>query len=190
MGLSVMMDALNTQAEILHRFANLFADAAQIDRDYETGDGISMPAVQFLCAIVDHPGISGVQLADRFACTPSAVSQILKWLESHGYIRRESHQEHGKGKQNFPTERGEQLCEAHRRTDASVLVEVHKCLLRNCSTDEIAAFYRVMHSFNGIMAAELRKQLRRRQEMSLKTQRASNHIAHQEENLQSNIEEE
>lgn len=145
------------QAEILLRFVNLYVDAEQRSRDYGTGENVSMAAIHLLCTIRENPGIGGIQLAERFYCTPSAVSQNLTWLEKRGYLRRELLAGQGKVKTNYVTEKGLVLCDAHQHSDAAMLSELYHRLLQNCTADEINAFYRVMYYFNEIMAEERRR---------------------------------
>ncbi len=154
MGFSVTRDILLEQADVLYQFMNLFTDEAQRSRDYGTGESVSMSAVRVLCAILESPDIGGIELADRFYCTTSAISQNLNWLEDHGFIQRVKRYEKNKRKINCITEKGKALCEAHQLENVEMLSTAHDCLIQECSKDEILSFFKVMRLLSSMMASE------------------------------------
>jgi len=158
------IDTLLERADSLYLFVNLFSDYEQTHRDYGAGEEMTMTAIHILAAVDENPGISGAQLAEKFFCTTSAISQSLTWLEKRGYIIRVVEKGHSKKKMNFSTKLGKKLCNAHRDFDIQSLTKTYNYLLRDCTPDEIVTFYKVLQVYNSIMMAGRKKRMRLRQE--------------------------
>lgn len=50
--------------------------------------GLSVPQYAALMTLRDHPGISGVALAERCLTTPQAMAAQLKVMEANGWLER------------------------------------------------------------------------------------------------------
>ncbi len=72
-------------------------------------------AAGMLDTILDDPGISIAEISRRTPVSPQAVSQVVKRLESLGFVERRSTGRGGRGVSLYVTERGEA---AHREADA------------------------------------------------------------------------
>lgn len=151
-------EGLLEKAEILYQFVALFSDYEHTVRDYSPQVSMSMSEIHILVHINEVPGITGVELADKFLITPSAISQILARMEAEEYIVRVSKK--GKKKMAFCTLKGKELCNAHKAFDVRTLTKTYSYLRRDCSPEEIQSFYKVMSVYNNIMLAGRRKRLR------------------------------
>lgn len=169
---TVAPEKLLTQAEILYRFNVLFSDYENTVRDYGNGTFMSMTEIHMLVHINEFPGITGAELADWFLITASAVSQVLSRLERRGYVVRVA--EHGKRKKLYVTLAGKQLCDNHRGFDIRTLAKTYGYLLRDCTPEEIQAFYKVMEVYNNIMTAGRRKRLKTLSTDKLAVQQTNN----------------
>ena len=153
----VEVDDLLHRAETLYRFVALFTDYENTVRDYGEKHKMTMTEVHTLVAIEANPGISATELADRFFCSKSAVSQLLSKLERSGYILRITDQSNSKKKQVFVTQVGKHICDLHRAFDVKALTKIYRYLLRSCSEEDISTFYHVMKIYNNIMDSAYRK---------------------------------
>lgn len=145
------------KANILYEFVDLFSNYERTPRNYDWNEDLSMNDVHLLARIDDNPGILSTSLADIMRRSKGLISQSLSRLENGDYIIRVSKENDAKKKMLFVTQRGKQLCEAHKRFDERILVKTYHYLLRDCTPDEIKAFYKVMQVYNNIMNAAERK---------------------------------
>jgi len=147
-------------ANILYEFIDLFSNYENTPRDYGFGNLLSMSEIHILSAIDNHPGITATELAEQFRRSKSFISQTIAVLRGHSYILRFSTEKDAKKKQLFVSPEGKQLCQAHAAFDEHALTKTYSYLLRDCTPDEIDAFYNVMGVYNNIMKAADRKRKR------------------------------
>ena len=153
----VTADDLLDRAEILYRFVALFSDYENTVRDYGDACKMTMTEVHTLSAIEANPGITATELAERFFCSKSAISQLLSKLERGGYIIRAVDQANSKKKMIFISQSGKKICNSHRSFDINALTKTYRYLLRDCTNEEIVTFYHVMSVYNKIMEGGRRK---------------------------------
>ena len=145
------------KSQILYEFVDLFSCYENTVRNYSEDDFFSMTEVHLLAAIDLRSGITSTELAEQIRRSKSFVSQTLSKLESRGYILRVSEEKDAKKKRIFVTEKGKKLCIAHNSFDEKNLTKTYQYLLRDCTSDEIESFYKVMQVYNNIMKAAERK---------------------------------
>lgn len=145
------------KSQILYEFVDLFSNYENTARNYSSEDLFSMTEVHLLAAIDNRPGVNSTELAAQIRRSKSFVSQTLSKLEREGYILRVSEEKDAKKKRLFVTQKGKQLCKAHSSFDEKNLAKTYRYLLRDCTPEEIASFYKVMQVYNNIMNAAERK---------------------------------
>jgi DNA-binding MarR family transcriptional regulator len=96
------------------------------------GLGLTTPQYAVLSVLDDEPGLSGAALARRCFVTPQTMNQIVAKLEKEALISRRDHPEHGRIRQAYLTERGEELVSrAHRDVE-----DVEERMLAGFDADE------------------------------------------------------
>lgn len=156
----ISSNELLTRANILYEFVDLFSNYEATPRNYDWNEDLSMNDVHLLARIEQLPGILSTTLASNSRRSKSLISQSIARLERGEYIIRVSEKDDSKKKMLFVTQKGKQLCEAHRRFDERNLLKTYNYLLRDCTPDEISAFYHVMQIYNNIMIAAGKKRQR------------------------------
>lgn len=126
-------------------------------RDYGGDNFLSMNEVHILAHIEENPGLTASELADKVRRSRGFISQCLCKLEGRAYIIRVSQKDDIKKKSLFVTQKGKELCRAHAQFDEKNLLKTYNYLRRDCSHDEIKAFYKVMGIYNNIMNASAKK---------------------------------
>ena len=139
------------QAEIIAEFLDIFAGTADSLRDYGNGDMISRTQIHILSSIHSTPGITASELATLKRRKKSTISQNLTVLENKGYIYRINDTQDAKKLRLYATEEGKKLSNLHDAYDEKSMAERHWKLLRDCSEEEIAHFYKVMATYNKIL---------------------------------------
>ena len=143
---------LNDKANLLYKFAMLYGNYAVEGQDYGTGDMINMVAVHTLTAIEENPGITITELAAMWNRTKGAISQIATKLEKRGFIERRKEPGNGKHVFLFPTDKGVQLSNCHKRYDAIVTSKTMDDLMKaGCTESEIDAFFKVIEKYNELL---------------------------------------
>lgn len=152
------------KAEMLYKFVDLFMDYENTPRDYGCGIEMNMAEVHMLSHIDANPGITITELAELSRRTKSAVSQIVSKLENKDFILRVPDKQDNKKKLLFVTANGRKLCDMHKEFDIQALTKTFNYLLRDCTKEEIFAFYKVVNVYNNIMEAGKRKRERLQKE--------------------------
>ncbi|MBD0379411.1 MarR family winged helix-turn-helix transcriptional regulator [Paenibacillus sedimenti] len=70
------------------------------------------PAHGFLFQRINPDGATGMEIVEHMGITKQAVSQMIDYLEKHGYVARHPHPQDGRGKIVVLTERGWALIRA------------------------------------------------------------------------------
>jgi DNA-binding MarR family transcriptional regulator len=150
--INLIFKQLNDKANLLYKFVMLYSGFVAENQDYGTGELINMVEVHTLTAIEENPGINISELANMWARTKGAASQTATKLENRGLIERRKLTGNAKSVLLFPTEKGIQLSQAHKRYDA---VEVSKTLDElisiGCTAQEIDTFFKVVEKYIEIL---------------------------------------
>lgn len=70
------------------RVINRFIEIEKKPRDFGTGDRLFTSEIHTIAAIGEHPSINVTDLSIEMGVTKSAISQIVKKLETKRYVRR------------------------------------------------------------------------------------------------------
>ncbi len=152
------------KSEILYTFVDMFSAYENNPKDYGTGELYSMIEIHILNAIYNCPGITAKELSEKMRRTKGFISQVLSKLESAGHIIRIPCKTNAKLRELYVTQSGQHLCFAHNEFDEKTLLKTYQYLLRDCTDEEIEAFYRVMQVYINIMNAAAAKRKRLAQE--------------------------
>jgi len=86
----------------------------------ELGFGDARPAHGFAFVRLTPHGATGNELAEHLGVTKQAASQMVDYLEAHGYVARRPHPSDGRGKIVVLTERGWACIRATERILADI----------------------------------------------------------------------
>lgn len=151
------------RADILYQFVDLFESYENVARNYCNPEDpvlLTMNEIHLLAMIEANPGIIATELVDKTRKSKSFISQVLSKLEKHGYVVKMSEEPTSKKKQLYVSAKGKKLCDMHSEFDEKTLLKTYKYLLRDCTPEEITAFYKVMETYNNIMLTAERKRKR------------------------------
>lgn len=135
---------LSNWADVLYRFTLIYSDYISKSHNYDFCDLSSMVELHTLTAISDNPGKSIKELAIMWNRTDGALSQTVSRLEKKGYVTRQKDSENAKYVRVYATPKGQTLSEMHKMYDsAEVSNTIRELCEKGCSTEEIAAFFKV-----------------------------------------------
>lgn len=138
-------------ADRLYQFVGQYQDYAQEKKTYGTDELVSMAEAHMLLQIVNNPGTTVSELAERIHRTKSFVSQAVKKLIEYGLVYKVKYSGDGRVYRLFPTEKGETLHRYHIKYDAQDVSETLDALRRDCSEEEIVAFFRVVEIYRRLL---------------------------------------
>lgn len=159
---------LLSKAKILYQFVDLFSDYENTPRNYDWIEDLTMVEVHILAEIEEHPGITSKELSEKTRRSKGFISTIITKLTRSGYIVKIADKEDAKKKLLFVTSHGKSLCLAHAQFDEKTLLKTYNYLLRDCTSEEIGCFYKVMQVYNNIMIAAEKKRKQRKMQEGLK----------------------
>jgi DNA-binding MarR family transcriptional regulator len=139
------------KADLLYEFVVKYSDMMQESHDYGTGDLLNMIEIHLLTYIDQNPGITVSQLAKMWNRTKGAISQQVKKLENCGYIEKVRHESNGKLILLYATPGGKRLSSEHMHYDIVDIMQTMRLLLRNCTIEEVDAFYKVIGEYIKIL---------------------------------------
>ena len=144
---------------IVYDFAMLCSGMMSAGCPYGDGQTLTMTEVSVILEIMHHPGVTAAQLCKKWNRTRGAVSQLLKKLEQKELIYREKKRQKEKdadaeerGVGLYTTSAGFRIAAeviSNEREDSSRLFST--LLERNCTQQELEAFYKVMDCYIGIL---------------------------------------
>lgn len=144
---------LMEKADALFRFVMRYHDYAMEKKDYGTHERVSMVDAHTLMEIADCPGVTVSALARRANRTKGAISQTIKRLDEMGYIERSKTETDQRVIGLYPTARGLELHQAHRKYDYNEMHSTYQELLQYCSMEELEAFFRVVNAYITLFAS-------------------------------------
>ena len=150
----ILSEQLDAKADMLFRFVMLYHDFAMEKKDYGTGKDVSMVEVHTLLRVAEKPGITVSEISEQTYRTKSAVSQIIKRLETMGYVERRCNRDDRRLMQLYPTEAGIELNTAHLRYDSVEVKETFDELMKVCSEEELEAFFKVVDEYLCLLSNE------------------------------------
>lgn len=135
---------LDYKANLKFRFSALLYKTINAQQEYGDGEYIRMLDAHILKDIDENPGILSVDLAQAWCRTRSAICVIVQRLEDSGYIVKQQLTSNKKERALYATEKGHDLCEAHRRFDARATSRLINEMLGHCTMEEIDAYFKVL----------------------------------------------
>lgn len=135
---------LYENANEIYRFVAIRNRYDATPRDYGTGEVINMTEAHMVVDICDNESITVSKLAENSDRTPSAVSQIVSKIEKKGYIYKQRCTTNYKVYHLFPTDKGRQLCTAHKKYDIEQMMAGNAYLRKYCTEPELKAFSKVL----------------------------------------------
>ena len=117
--------------------------------------------LSFLEARIEAPpGICSSDLVAASRRSKGFISRMTTKLEKSGFIIRVPDKNDAKKFCLYVTAKGKTLCDAHAEFDEKTLIKTYHYLRRDCTDEEIEAFYKVVQVYNNIMNAAERKRQR------------------------------
>lgn len=101
-------------------------------RDCLSPIGLTVSQYTALSFLDAHGQMSNAQLAERSLTTPQAANEMVKTMESRGWIQKQPDQSHGRIVQITVTDLGKDVL---RQCDAAVL-RLETAMLRNMTAEE------------------------------------------------------
>lgn len=146
---------LNQRGELLYRFVMLYYSMMNTQRDYGTGDVLTTVEVHMLTQIEENPAITNAELAVLWLRSASAVSQTVTKLVKKGLVEKKKEKGNKKTVHLYVTEEGALLSLSHKKYDIADIMETLQILRKDCSSEEIDTFYKVLRNYLNILEAEI-----------------------------------
>ena len=145
-------EELSKCSDELYEFVLKYNEYIYKARDYGNGDPIRMVEVHTLTMIEMSTGISISELAQRWKRSKGTVSVNVAALEEKGYIYRQKEPGNAKVVHLYPTQKGIALSSLHKVYDNLNIVQTQAYLMKNCTREELDAFYKVVHFYLQLFA--------------------------------------
>mgnify|MGYP005895669701 FL=1 len=143
---------LNKQYETLYNFTLAYNNYMTHKKNYNSGkEKLTMVESHILLDIVDNPKITVGELAKKWEKTPSAISQTIKTLLKKEFIYREISPENAKYFYLYPSIKGKEFTNCHKKYDNIDIVKTSKTLLEKFYLDEVVSFYMVMEEYTKLL---------------------------------------
>lgn len=125
---------------------------------HQYGDNytLTMMEVHTLSYIEDHPGTSSGELIQYWDKTKGTISQILTKLEKLELIEKRKKDGNAKNLYLYVTAEGSRVSKAHKMYDILDIAKTMSQLQKQCSAEEIEAFYHVISVYNEVIKKILR----------------------------------
>ena len=105
--------------------------------------------------IAETPGMRVSDIARLWSRTLGAASRNVDRLQGKGLVDRVKLPDNQKNVRVYPTEKGRELSRLHRAYDRRELDELAETMLQVYSVEELATFYRVLHSLREVFEQKL-----------------------------------
>ena len=137
---------------------------------HQYGDNytLTMMEVHTLSYIEDHPGTSSGELIQYWDKTKGTISQILTKLEKLELIEKSKKDGNAKNLYLYVTAEGSRVSKAHKMYDILDIAKTMSQLQKQCSAEEIEAFYHVISVYNEVIKKdfEINKSPRKRTDVT------------------------
>ena len=137
---------------------------------HQYGDNytLTMMEVHTLSYIEDHPGTSSGELIQYWDKTKGTISQILTKLEKLELIEKRKKDGNAKNLYLYVTAEGSRVSKAHKMYDILDIAKTMSQLQKQCSAEEIEAFYHVISVYNEVIKKdfEINKSPRKRTDVT------------------------
>lgn len=142
---------LNERHNNIYQFVMRYNDYIISTHDYGMGLLLTMIEAHTLTYIEEHPGVTVTELATYWNKTKGALSQTVSRLSEKGLVAKEKRAGNAKSILLYPTETGVALSKAHKLYDTVDIAKTMGELRKECSAEEIDAFYKVISVYNQVI---------------------------------------
>jgi len=143
--------ALNNRHNNIYQFVMRYNDYILSVHDYGEGVPLTMIEAHTLTYIEENPGITVTSLASYWDKTKGALSQTVSRLAEKGLVSKEKKEGDAKSVFLYATESGVKLSKAHKLYDTLDIAKTMGELRKECSAEEIDAFYKVISVYNKVI---------------------------------------
>lgn len=143
--------ALNERHNHIYQFVIMYGEYILSVHDYGEGRPLTMIEAHTLTYIEEKPGTTVTELAAFWHKTKSALSQTVSRLTEWGLVEKRKSETNGKLVCLYPTEAGIRLSNAHKLYDTVDIAKTMGELSKECTPEEINAFYKVMSVYNKVI---------------------------------------
>lgn len=142
---------LNERHNNIYQFVIQYNEYILSTHDYGEGIPLTMIESHTLTYIEDNPGVTISELASYWNKTKGAISQTVSRLEKWELVIKEKENGNLKNVHLYTTETGTRLSKAHKLYDTIDIVKTMDELKKECSTEEIDNFYKVISVYNKVI---------------------------------------
>ena len=159
---------LNNRYNNLYQFVMHYNDYIMSAHQYGDNYTLTMMEVHTLSYIEDHPGTSSGELIQYWDKTKGTISQILTKLEKLELIEKRKKDGNAKNLYLYVTAEGSRVSKAHKMYDILDIAKTMSQLQKQCSAEEIEAFYHVISVYNEVIKKdfEINKSPRKRTDVT------------------------
>lgn len=143
--------SVNQRPGRMIQLASLLSSQASLPVQYGNDYAVSTTESGLLFYIANNPGVTNAELARQFGRTKGAISQIVKRLETSGYIVKEQSARDAKSFNLYVTVPGGKLIHAINDYDSNNENSMFQKLVRNCSVEDIQTFYRMVDTYISLL---------------------------------------
>ncbi len=143
--------ALNERHNNIYQFVIHYNDYIVSIHDYGDGIPLTMIEAHTLTYIEEHPGTTVTELSKYWGKTKGALSQTVTRLTDKGLVEKTKTADNAKNIRLYVTETGSRLSKSHKLFDTVDIAKTMGELRKECSVEEIEAFYKVLGVYNKII---------------------------------------
>lgn len=143
--------ALNERHNNIYQFVIHYNDYIVSVHDYGEGIPLTMIEAHTLTYIEENPGTTVTELARYWGKTKGALSQTVSRLTDKGLVDKTKAADNAKNVRLYVTETGARLSKAHKLYDTVDIAKTMGELRKECTVDEIEAFYKVIGVYNKVI---------------------------------------
>lgn len=143
--------ALNERHNNIYQFVIHYNDYIVSVHDYGEGIPLTMIEAHTLTYIEENPGTTITELARYWGKTKGALSQTVSRLTDKGLVDKTKTADNAKNVRLYATETGIRLSKAHKLYDTVDIAKTMGELRKECTIDEIEAFYKVISVYNKVI---------------------------------------
>lgn len=143
--------ALNERHNNIYQFVIHYNDYIVSIHDYGDGIPLTMIEAHTLTYIEEHPGTTVTELAKYWGKTKGALSQTVTRLTDKGLVDKTKTADNAKSVRLYVTETGARLSKSHKLFDTVDIAKTMGELRKECSVEEIEAFYKVLSVYNKVI---------------------------------------
>lgn len=143
--------ALNERHNNIYQFVIHYNDYIMSIHNYGEGIPLTMIEAHTLTYIEETPGTTITELAKYWGKTKGALSQTVTRLAEKGLVDKTKTADNAKNVCLYVTETGARISKAHKLYDTVDIAKTMGELRKDCSVDEIEAFFKVIGVYNKII---------------------------------------